>query len=408
MIYTQKDCGSIFNFVEIGYKRTLGDTITFKNYVGILQITADFQIEILPKLTSTEIDFKNTSEVNLDGNLATEEAKLSRQIFIKMLNSLINFPGKQIERANIRALSMSLFEIFISMYIEEVNRLIKKGLISSYIVNKENLSFLKGKLQLKEQLQYNFIKQHKLYVGYDEWSINCIENQIIKSTLLFLLRKSRNVRNIKLIRNLLTQFELVDSIYNYDKAFDSLILNRLKREYSDIIQWSKIFLKNQGFSMLSGSQAVTTLLFPMERLFESYVAKYIKRIAREYYYTVTTQENKYWLFDTINGEPMAQFALRPDIVLRNIDNSCCIVVDTKWKQLSKSTRNYGISQADLYQMYAYVKKYNAKEGWLLYPLPQGVDRSSWITFGSKEGIVIKVFFLDLIKIEQSLNYIFNI
>ena len=43
-------------------------------------------------------------------------------------------------------------------------------------------------------------------------------------------------------------------------------------------------------------------------------------------------------------------------------------MDTKWKRLTPVAKdNYGISQADMYQMYAYSKKYGATEIWLLYP-----------------------------------------
>lgn len=66
-------------------------------------------------------------------------------------------------------------------------------------------------------------------------------------------------------------------------------------------------------------------------------------------------------------EPRKQFSLRPDIVLEK--EGRIIVMDTKWKKLINNERkNYGISQADMYQMYAYSKKYETSEIWLLYPV----------------------------------------
>ena len=49
-------------------------------------------------------------------------------------------------------------------------------------------------------------------------------------------------------------------------------------------------------------------------------------------------------------------------------------MDTKWKVLSEDKANYGISQADMYQMYAYQKKYNAKNVTLLYPKTENVSK----------------------------------
>lgn len=82
------------------------------------------------------------------------------------------------------------------------------------------------------------------------------------------------------------------------------------------------------------------------------------------------QEKGYYLFDTPK-----QFVLRPDIII--IRNDCSrIVLETKWKALTNNPRqNYGISQADMYQMYAYSKKYDTSEIWLIYPVNEEMKNS---------------------------------
>ncbi|MBS3768573.1 MAG: hypothetical protein KGY75_10700, partial [Candidatus Cloacimonetes bacterium] len=45
-----------------------------------------------------------------------------------------------------------------------------------------------------------------------------------------------------------------------------------------------------------------------------------------------------------------------------------IILDTKWKNLTNKGKTYGISQSDIYQMYAYGKKYNnVNKIYLIYP-----------------------------------------
>lgn len=34
----------VLDFIKIGYKRNVGETVTFKNYVGLIQINNKFQI----------------------------------------------------------------------------------------------------------------------------------------------------------------------------------------------------------------------------------------------------------------------------------------------------------------------------------------------------------------------------
>ena len=48
------DEADILEFMQIGYKRGVGDTVTFKSYVGIIELPSGFQIEVLPKVSLGE------------------------------------------------------------------------------------------------------------------------------------------------------------------------------------------------------------------------------------------------------------------------------------------------------------------------------------------------------------------
>lgn len=65
---------------------------------------------------------------------------------------------------------------------------------------------------------------------------------------------------------------------------------------------------------------------------------------------------------------------------------------------------YGISQADMYQMYAYQKKYDAKNVTLLYPKTEQVQAEN-IEFREiyDDGVIVRVRFVDLFDIQSSLE-----
>ena len=86
--------------------------------------------------------------------------------------------------------------------------------------------------------------------------------------------------------------------------------------------------------------------------------------------------------------------MKPDIVVRRKQDDTIFVLDTKWKILSDSKANFGISQADMYQMYAYQKKYGASNVTLLYPLKDKVSDKR-IEYKSDDGVIVKVRFIDL-------------
>jgi 5-methylcytosine-specific restriction enzyme subunit McrC len=81
----------VLDFIKIGYKRNLGETVTFKNYVGLIQMKNNYQIQVLPK-----IEFVNG------------EKDETKQVFMKMLRSMKDFPSKVFTNANLKIDRMNL------------------------------------------------------------------------------------------------------------------------------------------------------------------------------------------------------------------------------------------------------------------------------------------------------------
>lgn len=156
----------------------------------------------------------------------------------------------------------------------------------------------------------------------------------------------------------------------------------------------------KSFTSFSGSEIAFALLFPMETLFESYVAAELKKTLAHSDYTLTAQDRTYHLFD----EPR-RFLMKPDIVIKSRALGQVFVMDTKWKVLSDAKANYGVSQSDMYQMYAYQKKYKSENITLLYPLTENVKDTENIEFISHDGTLIKIRFVDLFDLKNSLGRI---
>jgi len=387
------DTADILDFMRIGYKRNVGDTITIKNYVGLIQMKNGFQIQILPKIAFADGDVKEHTK--------------TKKVFLHMLRSMRDFPSKVFTTASLQVDKMNLYELFINMYLQEVRTLVKRGLQSTYVNTEDNLNFFKGKLQIPQHIRYNSAHKERFYVAYDVYSQNRAENRLIKATLLKLQKLSGSAENTKLIRQLLTAFEPVDASVNYEKDFAKVIIDRSTKAYETIMQWSKVFLLNKSFTTFSGSTTSRALLFPMESVYESYVAQQIKKVMIPNGWEVSTQDKQYSLFTTHDEKKL--FALRPDIVMSKDGKT--IVLDTKWKQLSDNERiNYGISQADMYQMYAYSKKYNAKDVYLLYPVTEEMRKykdENEINFHSNDKnstveTIVHIFFVDVANIEESM------
>ena len=370
-------------FLRISFRRNVGDIISVNNYVGLIQMRNGYQVQVLPK-----IDFDATPD---DGNKAT------KQVFLRMLRSMKDFPSKVFNEANLKMDRMTLYEIFINMYLQEVRALVKHGLRSAYVTREDNLNFYRGKLVVAQQIKQNAAHGERFFVRCDEFLADRAENRLVKATLVKLQGITVSAENQKEIRQLLTAFEMVNPSVNYQKDFSKVVIDRNTQEYDMLMRWSRVFLLNKSFTTFSGGYDSRALLFPMEKVFEAYVAQELRKILADLDWNLATQDKGYYLFDSPR-----RFALRPDIVITRSDGSR-IILDTKWKRLVNNQRiNYGISQADMYQMYAYSKKYGTPRIWLLYPLDQEMRGHPGISLDSEDGVNVRLFFVDVANIEESL------
>ena len=373
----KKDFGDIENFIlknsdeNAPFLRIAsgvgGKFIQARNYVGVLQTKSGLTIEILPKIAD-----KN-------------DAERSKAVFIKMLKTLKNFPFKSSNLASLKTQNLPLLEIFISMFLCELEALVKKGIKSDYVALEENLNFLKGKLNINEQIKRNSIHKERFYVGYSEFLNDIKINRIIKTTLKFLYKKSNSSKNQQKIRELLFIFDEVSECENYKNFFAKLVINRQVKHYEQTLLWCKIFLLNNSFTPHKGDDLAFALLFDMNALFESYVGNFIKK---KFSGTILQHSEKHLV------EEPKSFKLRPDIFLKGK-----FIADTKWKIISSKD---DISQADLYQLYAYGKKHECGKLHLIYPKIDGIKQES-MNFKYDDEIRLEILYFDLEKDENNTN-----
>lgn len=365
--------------MNISVKKGIGKVITAKNYVGTISLDNGDAIEILPKI--------------YPNGHSRDEIK---NLLIKMIRTLTKVPFKALQQANMDVSKMNILEIFIKMFIDEVYFIVKKGLKSAYMLESDNLNYYKGKINFSKQIKYNYAHKERCYSEYDSFNQNRPENRIIKATLRYLFNKTNSMKNKKDIKILLEYFAEVQERRDYKTDFMKIKLDRNTKDYEAALAWSKVFLQGKTFTAFSGEQRAFSLLFPMEQLFESYIAAEIKKIPELKKHTIKIQDKGCHLFD----EPEA-FSLIPDIVIKT--EQAIYILDTKWKLLNNKAPLYGISQSDMYQMYAYQKKYKAQNVTLVFPKTDIADSNNRITFKDKDGIEVNIEFVDLFNVKSDLG-----
>ena len=146
-------------------------------------------------------------------------------------------------------------------------------------------------------------------------------------------------------------------------------LSRGMDYYKTPIAWARLIL--EGFSPLSmqGNAAAVSLLFPMEAVFEAYVASILRNQLKPPY-RLKEQASSEYLVDYGSSR---WFRLKPDLLIMK-GTQVIQVLDTKWKLLDSNKNNgkdkLGLSQSDFYQMFAYGHKYCEEQGELVLIYPK--------------------------------------
>lgn len=408
------NAGNYLKLGQCGNKKYL----QAQNYIGVIQLKDGLTIEILPKIAR---NYKQTEHEKYDA---------VRDLIVKMLKTLRNSPFKQVNTASLKTQKMPLLEVFIAMFMQETELLIRRGLKNDYMTYEENSPFLKGKLLFSEHIKHNLVHKERFYVAYDNYQANRIENRLIKNTLQLLYKLSRLLKNQQRIREALFVFNEIAPVHDVKVAFSKVKLDRQMKDYEQLLIWCRLFLLGDSFTPHKGKDIAFSLLFDMNTLFESYVGAWLKAKCKG---EVSLQDRSFHLAKRLNQEGLSSkhnvitkclvsngnsnlpnignnaFALKPDIVIKG----GVVVADTKWKLLEGNKINQGISSADMYQMFAYASKYTkCKRIVLIYPTTEhtaGIDTQyCFENMSDNRSVTVHIYFFDLFEGFKQQNTCFQL
>ena len=370
------------------------DYIIPQNFIGSINID-NISIEIFPKIP-----------------LVKDNENHKKERFLEILEYVETFNENIYENLEIGNENMPILEFFISNFIEEVEKIVKKGLVYSYINKSENILYFKGKLDLPNHIKYNII-ENRFFMNFDEFSVNSMENCLLKLALEKIKNISSNMENIDKLHQLLIQFEDIEtSGLNPAHLFKKILFDRKNEFYRKSLNLAKFFLLDESpYSVFyNDEREVTGLFFPMETIYESYVANKLKQLINKQI-SIKIQDESHRIFDKceVGGNEEKKyttlFKLKPDIVVEKENET--IILDTKWKELknpkeNKGIYNYNISEKDIYQMITYIQVYNTKakkckKAYLIYPINNNDDSplTKDIVFSGKDDLEIRAYFIDL-------------
>lgn len=319
-----------------------------RHYVGFIQVNKT-RLLIYPKISK----YSNSEDIfNKSFNILIKLLCYSGYINIK------NIPSPQF----MNKLKGDLLELFVSIFIDELLRLINRDLNRSYNQGIENQTYIKGKIDFSETIKKNIYRKHKHYVIHDEFTENILMNQIFKAVIQNLLARTTIKENKFKLRQGLLYLEDVDNISLSDEVWDKMVFTRLNSQFKTVFNMAKLFYYNSTPNLNKGDELTFSFLVPVNQLFEKYLYKVLLNnspsdIDIEYQGPIKYLARK-------NGKNYMK--VKPDISISREDQTLYIL-DAKYKEVEDTDDNLSILRSDIYQMVAYSLRYNCNSIALLYP-----------------------------------------
>ena len=321
------------------------DTLSAQQYVGAVQI-GNLTVEILPKVDG------------IDGTVM-------RRNLVGMLAVVLDLKISEGDIAHVATQRHGILEILIRLFCDKLFAQVHRGLVRRYEHREENLSVLRGRIGIVEQVRLNAANPERLFCRFDEFQEDNPLNQILKAAIRLLLAVSQELSNQRQLSELLLAFEGVADFRRSSLPWQRITFDRLNDRYKPTFKLAELFLKATPPDVSGGGVQGFSLFFDMNSLFEEYIGRVATRVFRPHGYKVVLQgPQRYLTYDeTLQREA---FAMKPDVV-GLVGLQAAWIIDTKWKELSKEETRDGVLQGDIYQMYAYSNRYECPEVVLLYP-----------------------------------------
>ena len=344
--------------------------IKFKQYVGVIQIGRT-AIEILPKTDNRDTQFWH-------------------KVLLQMLAECHKIKRESVSKAILRKRENSLLDLYIEMYLDQVEKLVHKGLVKKYLRHHNQNKALKGKLLFADHIRSNLVHKERFYTEHTVYTSDNIFNQIIKKCLKIItkLNYSSNLKDRAI--GLSVYFHSIsDKPKISEKTFQQIPVGRSTEKYRKALNIARLIILNYSPDIKTGTENLLAILFDMNDLWEEYIYRQLMKTRKDDVEVLFQRRKKFWK----NKE------IKPDIIINKGDES--FVLDTKWKVLDQAKP----SDNDLKQIFVYNIYWSSYKSLLLYPKtpnsPSDTYGKYWLGMDKEHGCLLG--FIDIIDESGSLK-----
>lgn len=246
-----------------------------------------------------------------------------------------------------------MYDLLAAILAKGIGIQLKQGLYREYINRQEELSVLRGKINMSGTIKNQLVHKRVLTCDFDDLSENNLFNQIIKTTMSLLLRndtvKSKYKDDLK---KKMLFFSNIDFLEPTSIRWSSIRFQRNNQTYRMLISICQLILEGMLMTTDTGEYRLASFVDEqrMCRLYEKFILEYYNR---HYPELKVSASQIPWSVD--DGVRTVLPMMQSDIHLQK-DNTV-LIIDAKYYSHTTQTQydKHTLHSNNMYQIFAYVK-----------------------------------------------------
>ena len=329
--------------------------IRANNFVGFIQ-NGEEVIEIYPKVFRQH--FVNPTE--------NEKMLMLRHIFYWFSYCRKwNFP---FNKASLDTIDIDEFpELIINLIANQFLETISKQPLTMYQEVEEVLITPRGSINFKRYISGSLSHGNfqDIECDYEPFLFDNKVNRVIKYCSRLLMKQTKFSENLRMLQDVVFILDEVEDLHCTLQELDKISLNTFFEDYSVLLDSCKLILSQQLYSSNTYDLSQWCLLFPMEYIFEDFLAGFLENKFSSDWNVEYQKSDEY-----LSNNPKV-FNMQHDIFLTSRHGAKRkVIIDTKYKIRSdnfETDPKNGVAQSDLYQMVSYAFKRGCTDIILVYP-----------------------------------------
>lgn len=284
-----------------------------------------------------------------------------KSIYIKNIYYMLSYAFQILKQSNYDEVASEKFDnaqdLFAAILSKGIGQQLKQGLYREYVTKNENLSVMRGKLDMPNTIRNRIQRKQKLACEFDELSENNLFNQILKTAIRYLLSNDGVDGERKIaLKKVLVFFDEIELLEPSEIAWSRLHYQRNNKNYELLMNVCYFVLDGMLQTTEKGEYKMTSFSDEhMARLYEKFILEYYSQ-HHTYLSKVKAGQVK-WDLVGDNSESMIRFLpiMQTDIMLRL--NEKILIIDAKYygRTLQKQFDKYTLHSNNVYQIFTYVK-----------------------------------------------------